>query len=150
MTREIEPGRSPFIACSYARSRPEPIAVEPPDVRSSIAARMRSRFSIPVGSSTTRVEPAYVTSETESRGPRLFVRIRSDCCASPSLSAEPIEPETSTRNTRCAGLRSASVFAFVATPTRRIWRSGDSGDGAASITTENGEPAAGAGNAYLK
>ena len=88
-----------------------------------------------------------MTSETVSSSVRLRVRIFSACFARPSLSALLIEPETSTRNTRCAGLRSITDFAFVATPTRTMWRPGGSGDGAASITTENGVFAAGCGEA---
>jgi hypothetical protein len=91
-----------------------------------------------------------VTIATLSSGRRFSTSSASDCFASPSLSGEPIEPETSTRNTRLAGLRSARVFGGVATPTRSTWRPGSNGDGAASITTENGEPAAGAGKPYRK
>jgi hypothetical protein len=125
---------------------PEPIAVEPPERSSSIAARIAPFLSIPVGGSTTRELPAYVTSETVSPSLRLLVRMRSERLARSSRSGADIEPETSTRNTRCAGLRSAIDLARVAMPTRRMCLPGDSGDGAASITTANGLSLAGAGN----
>ena len=88
-----------------------------------------------------------MTSDTVSPWPRLLVRIVSARFASSSLSGDCIEPETSTRNTRLAGLRSCAVFALVATPTRTMWRPGASGDGAASMITLNGESLCGVGNA---
>jgi hypothetical protein len=82
-----------------------------------------------------------VTIETASFSVRFSVRMCSDFFARPSLSSEAIEPDTSTRNTSADGLRSPTVFAFVATPTRTTWRSEANGCGAASMIVENGEPA---------
>ena len=70
--------------------------------------------------------------------------MRSERLASSSLSGDCIEPETSTRKVSRIGLRSATLLAFVLTPTRTIWRPGLNGDGAASMSTANGDPAGGA------
>ena len=78
-----------------------------------------------------------------SPGFRCSVSTPSDFFTHGSLVGSSIEPDTSTRNTRCAGLRASAEIAFVATPTRSTYVSFANGSGAASIATANGEPVAG-------
>ena len=110
ITRVIAPGRSPFIACSYARSMPERHR------RRAARGQLVDRGEDPrlvldavVGSTTPRRAGVGDERDRVARL-RLSVRICSDCFASGSLSARAIEPETSTRNTRFAGLRSLAGF----------------------------------------
>jgi hypothetical protein len=135
---------NPALAWSYARSIPLAPAVLPPALSSPISAMMRGRSATLVGPSRTLVLPAYVTIDTVSSGASKSSVCRSTCVTSGKRSAPCMLPETSTKNTRLAGLPWVVAACLPAMPTRNKVVSAPSGLGAAARLIEKGTSASGA------
>ena len=117
-----------------------PIAplVEPPDCRLSSDARISPFRDAGVEGSANPELPAYVTIATRSSARSRSTSNRNDSFTSGSLLAEFIEPDTSIKNTRFAGLRSVMETSRPLSPMRTKRCSGAHGADDTSSFAANG------------